>query len=172
MGEDEALHHSPINQAPHSCHGVEELASGHNLRVGPLHRKILRIAGHQVVGACGLGALQENVVVRIGTGMHLLGRLDPKSILPDSMQRVVDDHLAAVKLGTPDHFFIFGIDIAADAKLGCGPGKRHEKGPGGQTLGLQQCGNQNIRVEDDPALARSSKTPGATQGRKARSLRG
>src|SRR6266480_3051571 len=65
-------------------------------------------------------------------------------------QGMVDDHLAAVKLGTPDDFFIFGIYIAADAKLCCGPGKHHHKGPSGQTLGLQQRGNQNIGVEDDP----------------------
>lgn len=36
--------------------------------------------------------------------------------------------------------------IAADAKLCCGPGKHHHKGPSGQTLGLQQRGNQNIGV--------------------------
>src|SRR5437879_13919996 len=82
--------------------------------------------------------------------MHPFGRLDPKSILSDSAQRMVDNHLAAVKLGTPDDFFIFGIYIAADAKLCCGPGKHHHKGPSGQTLGLQQRGNQNIGVEDDP----------------------
>lgn len=42
---------------------------------------------------------------------------------------MVDDHLAAVKLGAPDGFFLFGIGIcvAADAKLGCDPGKHHHK---------------------------------------------
>jgi hypothetical protein len=66
--------------------------------------------------------------------MHFLGGFDPKSIQADSAECMVDDHLAVVKLGTPDDFFIFGIDIAADAKLGCGPDKRYQKGPGGQTL--------------------------------------
>jgi hypothetical protein len=121
-------------QVKESHRGLEELASGYNLGVGPFHRKILKIAGHEVIGVCGLGALQKNVVIGIRAGMHRFGRLDPKSILSDSAQRMVDDHLAAVKLGTPDDFFIFGIDIAADAKLGCGPDKRYQKGPGGQTL--------------------------------------
>lgn len=69
--------------------------------------KIFRIAGEEVVGARSLGALQENVVVGIGTGARLLGRLDPKSVLTDSMQRMVEYRLAAVKLGTPNHFFVF-----------------------------------------------------------------
>ena len=47
--------------------------------------------------ARGLGALEENVV-RIGTCAHLLGPLDPKSILGDSAKCMVDDRLAAVKL--------------------------------------------------------------------------
>lgn len=67
-----------------SHRGLEELASGYNLGVGPFHRKILQIAGHEVVGVCGLGALQENVVIGIRAGMHPFGRLDPKSILSDS----------------------------------------------------------------------------------------
>jgi len=46
-------------QVKESHRGLEELASGYNLGVGPFHRKILKIAGHEVVGVCGLGALQE-----------------------------------------------------------------------------------------------------------------
>src|SRR5207245_8357223 len=37
----------------------------------------------------------------------------------------------------------FGIYIAADAKLCCGPGKHHHKGPSGQTLGLR---NAEIKI--------------------------
>ena len=69
--------------------------------------------------------------------MHPLGRLDPKSILPNSAECVLDYRLAAVKPGTPDQFFVFGVDVAADAELCCGPGHCHEKDSGGQTLWLQ-----------------------------------
>jgi hypothetical protein len=55
--------------------------------------------------------------------MHLLGRFDPESILPNSAESGFDYRLAAVKLGTPEHFFVFGIDIAAEAKLRGDPGE-------------------------------------------------
>jgi hypothetical protein len=45
---------------------------------------MLQIAGDDVVGARGLGALQKNIVIGVGTGMHLLGRFDPEAILPNS----------------------------------------------------------------------------------------
>jgi hypothetical protein len=32
---------------------------------------MLQIACHDVVGARGLGALQKNIVIGVGTGMHL-----------------------------------------------------------------------------------------------------
>jgi hypothetical protein len=111
---------------------------------------MLPIAGHDVVGASGLGALKKNIVIGVGTCMHLLGGLDPNPILPNSAECGLDCRLGAVKFGTPYYFFLLCIDIAADAKLRSRPGERHQKGPGGQALWLQQGGNQYIRVEDDP----------------------
>ena len=61
--------------------------------------------------------------------MHPLGRLDPKSILPNSAECVLDYRLAAVKPGTPDHFFVFRIDAAADAQLnGAAEGEHQDLG--------------------------------------------
>jgi hypothetical protein len=62
----------------------------------------------------------------------------------------LDYRPAAVKFWTPNHLFVFGVDVAAHAKLRCGPGDCHQKSSGGNTLWLQQRGDQNIRVEDDP----------------------
>jgi len=76
--------------------GVKKLTGRYDLSIGPFHRKILEVAGHDVVGARGLGALQKNIVVGIGTGMHLLRRFDPESILPDSAECGFDYRLGAV----------------------------------------------------------------------------
>src|SRR5580658_8621133 len=152
-------HHSPIKQAPHST------AASRNRRAVticvPAHLtgKSFALPVTRYVGARSLDSLQEYVVVGIGTCSHLLGRLDPKSVLTDSTQRMVDDRLAAVKLGPPNHFFVFGIDIAADAKLRCGPCKCDQKGSSGQTLRLQQRRNHNIRVEDDPDHCSEGRCP-------------
>jgi hypothetical protein len=75
---------------PNIGHGVEKLTGRYDLGVGPFRRKILQVAGHDVVGARGLGALQKNIIIGVGTGMYLLGRLDPKPILPNSAECGLD----------------------------------------------------------------------------------
>jgi hypothetical protein len=91
------------------------LTGRHDLSAGPFRGEMLQIASHNAVGVGvrGLGALQKSIVIGVGTSMHLLGRFDPESILSNSAQRGFNYRLAAVKLGTPEHFLVFGIDIAA-----------------------------------------------------------
>jgi hypothetical protein len=107
------------------CRGVENLTGCYDLSVGPCSGKMLEIPGYEVMGAGGLRTLQKNVVVGVGAGTDLLGRLDPKSFLPDSSKCLLDYRLAAVKLGTPHYFFVFRVDIAAYAKLRFGPSQYH-----------------------------------------------
>ena len=48
-----------------SHHGIEELASGHDLRTGPCGGKMPGIASDQIMRRGCLRTLQENVVVRV-----------------------------------------------------------------------------------------------------------
>ena len=115
-------------------HSVEKLTSRYDLGVGPFRREVLQIAGHDVMGTRSLCAFQKNIVIGVGTGMHFLGRLDPKPILPDSAE--CDSMTASLRLslGTPYHLFVFGIDIAADAKLSGGPCERASERSGQASL--------------------------------------
>ena len=76
-----------------SHHGVDELASGHNLGVGPCGGKMLRIAGDQIMRCSSLCAFQKNVIIGIRTGAHPLGGeqrfLTPFHLPPDWAQKPV-----------------------------------------------------------------------------------
>jgi hypothetical protein len=76
---------------------------------------MLQIAGHDVVGARGLGALQKNIVIGVGTGIHLLERFDPESICRIARSAASINASLRLNLARREHFFVFGIDIAADA---------------------------------------------------------
>jgi hypothetical protein len=79
-----------------SHHCVEELASVHNLCVGPFRGKILHIAGHQVVSTRSLGALQKNVIIGIRTSAHLVGGLNPKGLFTNGAKGFLDFAIAPI----------------------------------------------------------------------------
>jgi hypothetical protein len=51
------------------------------------------------MGRGRLRAFQEHIVVRVGTGVHLLGGLYPKAVLPDGAQRGCDFAVTAISAG-------------------------------------------------------------------------
>ena len=71
-------------------HSFKELARCNDQRVSPLGREMFHIARDQVVCAGRLGALQKNIVVRIGTSAHFWGGLDLDSRLPDGPECTYD----------------------------------------------------------------------------------
>jgi len=99
------------------CHGIDVLAGSYDLRVGPVRGEVLPIAGNKVMSMRGLSALDKNVVIGIGTSMNPSERLYPTSVFPNGTKSVLDGGFGMVKLWTPNDFFVFGINIAAHAKL-------------------------------------------------------
>ena len=121
-----------------SGYGVQKLSSSYNLCAGPDSGEVLRVAGDQKVGVGGLGAFEENVVVGIRTGSDFLGRFDPNAVLPDGAQRLLNYRFTAMELRAPDYFFVFGIDVAADAELRGGPVKVRRKILAGRPCGCNR----------------------------------
>lgn len=73
-------------------------------------------------------------VARVAIVRFRAGKLAHEHIYRDQASVL---KLAAMELRASDHFFVFGIDIAANAKSSGGSIKGQKKNSGGQTLRLQ-----------------------------------
>lgn len=129
---------------------IKELMWCYDQRIKPFRREMSQIARHEIVGAGSLCTLQKNIVVRIGAGSHFVGGFDPDARFPDSPKGICNFALGPLEAGPANHFFVLGIDFAADAKPSGGPRNSHQQYVGWQSLRLKQTGNQNIRVKDNP----------------------
>jgi hypothetical protein len=75
---------------------------------------MLQIPSHHVVSLRRNRAFNKDVVVRVGTELKTNGWPHPIAPTPDRPQRRLDLGKGSAQAGTPDHFFVFGINIAAD----------------------------------------------------------
>jgi hypothetical protein len=82
--------------------------SANDLRARPYSGKIFDIPSHGVIRCGCLSALQEYIVVRVGTDMHLLGGLYPETLLTNGAQRGYNFTVTAIEPGATDDFFILG----------------------------------------------------------------
>ena len=85
---------------------------------------------------------------------HFVGGFDPDARFPDSPKGICDFALGPLEAGPANHFFVLGIDFAADAKPSSSPRKSHQQDLGWQSLRLKQTGNQNIPVGQPGSLVR------------------
>src|SRR5262249_54892374 len=69
-------------------HDAKEFARGDHLGFLPKFRKMTRIAGHQVVGASGIGAFQKDIVVWIGGDLERPRRLHRLRMAPNELQEL------------------------------------------------------------------------------------
>ena len=74
------------------------------------------VSRHQIAGLRGGCTFKKDVVVRVRTGANGFHRPDPKTFVMDGVERRGDNGLRAPEPGSPDHFFVLGINIAADAQ--------------------------------------------------------
>ena len=84
--------------------------------VSPFNGKMFPITCDEVAGAGRLGAFQEDIVVGISAGMHLVGRFDPNTRVPNGSKRICDFAIASLEAGPADHLFVLGIDFPAYAQ--------------------------------------------------------
>jgi len=131
-------------------YSIKKLVRCHDQGLSPLGREIFQIARHEVVGAARLGALEKNIVVRIGAGTHFVGGPDLDPHLSDDPKRICDFAFAPLEAGPTDHFLVLRIDLPAHAKPSGGPCDSYQQHLGWQSLGLKQSRNQNIRVDHNP----------------------
>ncbi len=54
---------------------------------------MFKIPGHKIIGLCGLGTFQKDIVVRVNARFYALGRAHPNSLLADRLKRFRDDKL-------------------------------------------------------------------------------
>lgn len=100
--------------------GIQKFVRRYDERLAPFSREMFHIAGHKVVSIGCLGALQKNIVVRVGAGLHSNGGFDPNARLPDGAERIRDFSLASPESGPANDFLIFRIHWAADTKASSG----------------------------------------------------
>jgi hypothetical protein len=75
------------------------------------------IAGGPIDSVRGLGTLQENIVVGIGTNANLLEWPNPETDLRDCLKHAGNDFGVAGELGTSQDIFVLGINATARTKL-------------------------------------------------------
>jgi hypothetical protein len=66
------------------------------------------ISGNEVIRCGRPSALQEYIVVRVGTDMHLLGGFYPETLFTNAAQRGYDFTITSIEPGTTNDFFILG----------------------------------------------------------------
>ncbi len=88
-------------------HDGKEFARGDYLGVLPEFRKMTRIAGYQVVGASGIGAFQEDVVVGIRGDSERLRWRHRLRMAPNELQDLLTQALADLELRAREHFAVF-----------------------------------------------------------------
>jgi hypothetical protein len=74
------------------------------------------VAGHQVVGARGIGAFQELVVVRVLGDMDRPGRSDTVRMTADKLEELLAESLADFQLGAREYLSVFGKDGIGDVE--------------------------------------------------------
>jgi len=65
---------------------ADEFPRRDDLRTLPEHREMLSIAGHQIIGASCVSALNEDVVIRIACHFQTPSRRDQMAMVADELE--------------------------------------------------------------------------------------
>ena len=96
-----------------------------------------------------LGAGEENIIIRVGTGPDGFSGPDPQAFLANRFQGRRDHVIATLEPRTADDLFIFGIDVVAHAHLDRAV-KSEDENLGGWPEGLEESRDDDVGVENDP----------------------
>src|SRR6266496_15571 len=105
---------------------VHKLARRDRLGFLPEPREMPLVAGHEIVGTRGLGALQELVVVRVARQLERTGGRDGMAMALDELEQLLAESLADFKFGAGEHLLIFCQNIVRDIEAG-GFGDRQQE---------------------------------------------
>ena len=72
------------------------------------------------------GALQKDIVIRVGADPQATRRLYPNCPLADGLKCCCDHGRVARKARATDHLFVFGVNLTADAELECSAERLNE----------------------------------------------
>src|ERR1035437_9405796 len=99
-------------------HDADEVARCDRLGLLPELREMPLVAGHQVIGAGGIGALQELVVAGVLRGVQRARRLDNLRMVLDELQELQAEALADSQLRARQHFTVFRENRVGDVQPG------------------------------------------------------
>lgn len=131
-------------------HDIEQVPRGDDARALPGRRKMLEIARYQIFGTRRLRTFEKHVVVRVRAYVQPRGWTDPESLFAIRAKGAGYDFFRSSEPRTADDLFIFRVDTGANAQLKRAAKDEHENLRGGPN-GLQQGGDDDISVENDPA---------------------
>jgi len=87
---------------------VEELTRGYDFGLFPESRKVPLVPCHQIVCTGGVGAFQENVVVRVGRDREMPEGLHQMRVAFNELKEAMAQAFANLQLRTRKNSFVFG----------------------------------------------------------------
>jgi len=115
----------------------------------PELREVARVAGDEVVGADGVGAFHEYVVVRVACDVYGTDRRNELGAFADQVQELAPQSLANFQRRTREYDLVFGNDGFRDIESG--RFRDGEQEDGALQAVWPECGGDNdIRIDDQP----------------------
>ena len=107
-------------------HDADEFAGRDHLGLLPELRKMPLIAGHEIVGAGSIGALQKLVVAGVLRDLERMRRPDQLRMVPYELEELLAEPLANFKFRAGEHFAVFRENGFGDVQPGRFGNREHE----------------------------------------------
>ena len=91
-------------------HQADKIAGRDDLRILPVSRKVLAIAGDQKVGASHVGTLDKDVVVRVACYLDMARGSYEMSVVLDELKQLKPQPSSNGQFGSGQHLCIFFED--------------------------------------------------------------
>jgi hypothetical protein len=127
---------------------LHEFAGGDDFRFLPERGEMADVAGNKIVGACGVGAFDEDVVAGIAGDLKWVRGSNQFGATGDELKELNPQAFADAKFRTREDGSIFEKDRRGDEKAG-GLGESEDEDSALESVGLKSGGNNYVGVEDE-----------------------
>lgn len=128
---------------------VEKLTRGDDLRLFPKSRQVTLVPCYQVVCPGGVGAFQENIVVRVGRDRETPDGPNQMGVAIDELKEAMPQAFANLEFRTREDSFVFRENQSGYVQPRR-PRQRQQENSALQTIRLQGRRNEDVGVQDQP----------------------
>src|SRR6516225_1525520 len=131
------------------CNDADEFAGCDHLGFLPESRKMPLVPGHQVVGAYGIGAFNELVIVGIARHLQCPRWLHQPGVAPDELEKLLPGSLADLQLRAGEHLAVLNKYSGGHVER-CRFGDRQDQDGALESVRFEGCRDNDVGVDHQP----------------------